>query len=144
METSDEQWCKCLGHDHEDWRWEYAKAGTAGYFKTHSEARNAWILGPGKDSELSYFNDPRDKQEANGVADHNQRDKINDFRKIMFKTSPELGDGVSECTYQTVDQLCEMIRDFAQHYSSPSDAGESFTVELVALTDAEFDQLPQL
>lgn len=76
--------------------------------------------------------------------DYDGRGKENDFRKIMFKTSPELGDGGSQCTYETVEQLCEAIKEFAKNYDSPSDAGESFSVELVALTPWEFDKLPEL
>jgi len=62
-------------------------------------------------------------------------------RRIVFKASSELSDGESQCTYPTVDALCAAIREFAENYSHVEDAGESFAVELVAMTDAEFEAL---
>lgn len=77
-------------------------------------------------------------------ADYDGRGRERDFRKIMFKASAELGDGDSPCTYETVEQLCEAIKEFAKNYDNPCDAGESFRVELVALTPWEFEALPEL
>ena len=77
-------------------------------------------------------------------SDYDHRAKVMDMRKIMFHASAELGDGESQCTYETVEQLCEAIKEFARNYTSPSDSGESFTVELVALTPTEFNELPEL
>lgn len=77
-------------------------------------------------------------------TDYNSNGKENDFRKIMYKASAELGDGDSRCTFETAEELCAAIKEFAQNYNNPGDAGGSFSVELVALTAAEFDALPEL
>ena len=65
-------------------------------------------------------------------------------RRLMFKASAELGDGTSVCTFADVDQLCHAIRNFAESFSNLADEGESFSVELVVMTDEEFNQLPEL
>lgn len=66
-------------------------------------------------------------------------------KRIMFGTSAELGDGCSRCTYPDVESLILGIRDFAEnHKSIKNDVGESFTVELIAMSEEEYEQLPPL
>jgi len=61
--------------------------------------------------------------------------------KIMFKASPDLGDGVSNCIYSTVDELCVAIREFA---TGALVENLRFTVRTVRLSDDEYEKLPEL
>ena len=62
-------------------------------------------------------------------------------KKIRFKGSPELGDGCSSVLYITVQELKEAIDNYAENMTNVANEGERFTVELVAMTDAEVDAL---
>jgi hypothetical protein len=85
-----------------------------------------------------------DRVTIDEIDPQDQRAKEVDMRRVMFKASCELADGVSDCTFPTVGALCEAIQEWAENYQHPRDAGESFSVELVAMTDAEYDQLPEI
>lgn len=65
-------------------------------------------------------------------------------KRIMFKASAELGDGVSKCTYPDVESLCEAIRIYASEMTHLACEGETFEVELVAMSEEEHEQLPTL
>lgn len=63
---------------------------------------------------------------------------------LVFRTSPELGDGDSSAICVTVDELVDSIRNWAANFRDIRDAGESFSVELIAMSDEEIQKLPHL
>lgn len=67
-----------------------------------------------------------------------------DMRRIMFKSTPELSDGETPCTFDSVESLCDSIKEWAANFSEAHNAGESFSVELVAITNQEFEALPTI
>lgn len=69
---------------------------------------------------------------------------MSETKKIRYRASAELGDGMNSMTLASKGDLIEAVREFCEEFDAPSDAGESFTVELVAMTDDEFDRLPEL
>lgn len=69
---------------------------------------------------------------------------MTDIKKIRYRASAELGDGMNSMTLASKRDLVEAVREFCNEFDDPSDAGEAFTVELVAMTDDEFDELPEL
>ena len=62
--------------------------------------------------------------------------------KPRFKLSPELVDGDSWTPVDTISQVVEAVQSWCDE--SGQDSGESFTVEVVMMSDQEIDALPEL
>jgi hypothetical protein len=61
---------------------------------------------------------------------------------LRFKLSPELADGQHWTVCDTLDQLLDTIR--AWHEGGGAEAGESFTIDVVEMSDAEVAALPEI
>ena len=59
---------------------------------------------------------------------------------IVFKTSPELGDGDHWSVWDDADQVKRLIRVWLADCAEP---GEKFAVEVVEMTPEEFAAVPE-
>lgn len=63
--------------------------------------------------------------------------------KVRFKLSPELSDGDHWVVVDTLNDVLQAIQDWYDNDPDPVH-GDSFTVQIVKLTDAEVEVLPEL
>lgn len=67
-----------------------------------------------------------------------------DGTKMRFRLSPELGDGISHLIVGTPHEVCGRIALWLHESLISGSLGDSVTVTLVTMTDAEFAALPEL
>jgi len=72
---------------------------------------------------------------GSGIKDYNKP-------KPRFKLSPELVDGDSWAPVDTTARVLEAVKSWCDEFGP--DNGESFTVEVIMMTDQEIDALPEL
>lgn len=60
---------------------------------------------------------------------------------LRFQLSPELADGQHWTVCDTLDQLFEHIKHW--HENRP-DEGDGFTIEIMEMSDAEVEALPEI
>jgi hypothetical protein len=60
---------------------------------------------------------------------------------LRYKVSPELADGDHWSVFDTLEEVIEIIREWKAN--EPAE-GESFTVELVEMSQEEVDALPEI
>ena len=60
----------------------------------------------------------------------------------VYRLSPELGDGASKSIVPDADTVLDIIRGFIA--TDDFQAGDSFTVEALEMTQVELDALPEL
>lgn len=69
---------------------------------------------------------------------------MSEQRRVRYKVSPALGDGSSYDVFASKGDLLEAIKGWCSEFGQTENEGESFAVEVAAMTDEEFDRLPEL
>lgn len=69
-------------------------------------------------------------------------DYIRNIKKLWFRLSPELVDGEHWTPVETPAQVVDAVKMWCSEMGNLE--GESFTVEVIALTQEEFDALPEI
>jgi len=70
--------------------------------------------------------------------------KGNEVKKKRLKLSPELVDGEHEIPVTTKEQLLEAIGVWYDNTFQDTSVGESFTVEVIEMSDKEISELPTI
>jgi len=63
-------------------------------------------------------------------------------KKLYYKLSPELVDGDHWTPVGSIDQVLASVKLWCEEFGR--EEGESFTVEIISMTDEEFDALPEI
>ncbi len=88
----------------------------------------------GKDSCYQYGRSYRDRE----------RLLVLPVGTLMFKLSPELGDGQSSSIVKNIDHAIEAVRAWMEDRKHGDDIGEECQIECVEMTEAEIAALPEL